>query len=77
MRTAENGLQEVPTLSSSASGEIDGRIAKNGMAISYELSYEDFETAVAVAHIHLGARGTNGGVVAFLCGGGPRPDHRG
>ena len=29
--------------------------------------------SVLFAHIHFGARGVNGGVIAFLCGGGSKP----
>ena len=42
--------------------------------IQYELRYGDLEGgAVLFAHIHLGRPSTNGGVVAFLCGGGDKP----
>lgn len=41
------------------------------------LRYADLEGTVGggvlFAHIHLGRRATNGGVVAFLCGGGGKP----
>jgi hypothetical protein len=37
------------------------------------LTYAEMEDTVVVAHVHLGQRGVNGGVVFFLCGGGGRP----
>ena len=46
----------------------------DGDAINYTLTYSDLEGGtVLFAHIHLGARDTNGGVIAFLCGGGGKP----
>jgi len=65
------GFEEVPTLSVAGTGEFTGRLSDSG--IEYELSYANPESPVAAAHIHIGARGTNGGVVAFLCGGGGKP----
>ena len=42
--------------------------------LSYELSYSGIEGGTAVAaHIHFGQRSVNGGVSAFLCGGGDKP----
>lgn len=70
---AMSGFQEVPTLATASSGEIDGKIAQNEMSVSYTLSYENLEAPALFAHIHIGARGTNGGVIAFLCGGGGKP----
>ena len=67
-----SSFEETPTLSTSGTGEFSAKIS--GSAIEYELSYANLEGgAVLFAHIHLGARGTAGGVVAFLCGGGGKP----
>lgn len=42
--------------------------------IFYELSYSGLEgTSTNAAHIHFAQRSVNGGVVAFLCGGGDKP----
>ncbi|MFB3905979.1 MAG: CHRD domain-containing protein [Acidobacteriota bacterium] len=62
------GYEEVPALSSPAEGSFE--LSIKGDTLEYELSYSGFETAVAVAHIHLGQPGVAGGVIAFLCGGG-------
>ena len=70
-RATLTSYQEVPTLSTAARGTF--RATVNGSTIRYTLRYQGFSTAVAVAHIHLGARATNGGVSAFLCGGGGKP----
>jgi len=66
-----SGFEENPTLSVPGSGEFTARLSDN--AIEYELSYANPESPVTAAHIHIGARATNGGVVAFLCGGGGKP----
>lgn len=70
------GRQEVPAVSTAATGEFEARIESDN-TISFKLSYEGLEGAVAPvaptqAHIHVGQRNVNGGVTVFLCG-GPRP----
>ena len=70
--TKLTGFQEVPAISTAASGSFDAKL--NGDELTYELSYSGIEGGTAVAaHIHLGQRGVNGGVSAFLCGGGDKP----
>jgi hypothetical protein len=70
------GRQEVPAVSTAATGDFEARIESDN-TISFKLSYEGLEGAVAPvgptqAHIHIGQRNVNGGVTVFLCG-GPRP----
>ena len=68
------GFQEVPAVSTTGNGRFRGMISKDETSIDYELSYADLEGAtVLFAHIHLGQRTANGGVMAFLCGGGGKP----
>jgi hypothetical protein len=70
--TAElEGFQEVPSISTRAEGEI--KVKLNGSSIKYELKYRDFDSDVLFAHIHFAQEGVNGGVAAFLCGGGDKP----
>jgi len=68
--------QEVPVVSSQANGEFEARIESDSL-ISFKLSYEGLEGGpILFAHIHLGQRGVNGGVMAFLCNNtptGPQP----
>jgi hypothetical protein len=71
LTTKLEGFQEVPSISTKAQGEI--KLKVNGSSIKYELRYRDFDSAVLFAHIHLGQEGVNGGVAAFLCGGGGKP----
>jgi hypothetical protein len=62
------------TISSTGTGEFVAEIDDEAMTITYELTYADLEPGPATqAHIHFGARGTTGGVSAFLCGGGSKP----
>jgi hypothetical protein len=68
------GVEEVPVVSTVAEGEFSARISRDQTQITYELSYEDLESAVQQAHIHLGQKGVNGGISVFLCtnlGNGP------
>src|SRR5262245_54526276 len=68
------GYEEVPAVSTGASGELNARISNDESRIDWELSYSDLEGAVQQAHIHLGNVGVNGGISVFLCtnlGNGP------
>jgi len=68
------GFNEVPSISTGASGEFIAQINEREDAIYWELSYRDLEGAVQQAHIHLGQRHVNGGIGVFLCtnlGNGP------
>ena len=73
-RAELTGLEEVPVVSTGASGTLNLRIAADDSSIDFELTYEGIEGgAVSAAHIHVAQRGVNGGVSAFFCGGGGRP----
>jgi hypothetical protein len=60
--------EEVPVVSSDAKGRFRATIDPLNQTISYELSYEGFETRPLQAHIHVGQRVANGGISVFLCG---------
>lgn len=64
------GYEEVPSISTVGEGTFRARV--EGSTIEYTLTYTT-ETASNAAHIHLGQRSVNGGVSAFLCGGGDKP----
>lgn len=69
-----SGFGEVPAVSSTGTGTLLARFAADESSIEYTLSYQDLEgTTTAAAHIHLGQTAVNGGVSAFLCGGGGKP----
>lgn len=74
VRTRLTGFQEVPAVSTDASGKFSAKLRTSSQEIRYELSYADLTGAVQQAHIHLGQRAVNGGISAFLCsnlGNGP------
>ncbi len=62
-----NGFQEVPVVSTTGSGEFKARINAQTQEIEYEFSYADMQAPVLQAHIHLGQRGVNGGIMVWLC----------
>jgi CHRD domain-containing protein len=65
--------QEVPVVSSLARGTLTANFEPDG-SISYKLEYSGLEGGNTLfAHIHLGQRSVNGGVMTFLCGGGTKP----
>jgi CHRD domain len=68
IREKLTGYEEVPTQSTPANGEFKARVSRFSEKIEYRLSYRDFESDVSQAHIHLGARATNGGITVWLCG---------
>ena len=65
--------EEVPSLS------VPGAFAQFQIAIntnqtiSYRLAWSGLTGPPTQAHIHIGQRGVNGGVSAFLCGGSTKP----
>jgi hypothetical protein len=68
------GIQEVPALSTVASGRFRARISRDETRIDWVLSYEDLEGDVTQGHIHIAQKGVNGGITVFFCtnlGNGP------
>jgi len=63
-----SGYQEVPAVSTAASGSFRGHIAPDDNSFTFELKYEGLEGTATASHIHLGQAGVNGGVSVFLCG---------
>jgi len=69
-KTNLSGYQEVPSISSTATGSLKLTVNDAATQISYTLTFSALQYGPAVqAHIHLGQTGVSGGVVAFLCGG--------
>lgn len=62
-----SGYQEVPAISSPGSGMFRAFVDRRAGVIRYALSYRDTGSEVTQAHIHLGQKGVNGGVMVFLC----------
>ena len=71
VRARLHGFNEAPAVSSEGIGTFRAIIQED--SIKYVLRYSGLNSAAAAAHIHLGQRNVNGGVSAFLCGGGGKP----
>lgn len=63
------GEQEVPAVMTNATGQTIFKLSKDGTELYYKLIVANIEN-VAASHIHVAEFGENGGVVAFLYGGG-------
>jgi hypothetical protein len=60
-----SGSEEVPQRDTRAQGQAIFHLSKDGNELRYKLIVANIEN-IAASHIHLGAEGTNGSVVAFL-----------
>src|SRR5262245_49188104 len=67
------GFEEVPSVSTPASGQFRATIAPGGTSIVYELSYQGLQNTVSQAHIHFGQKSVNGSIVIWLCGTASNP----
>ena len=66
------GTNEVPVVSTAASGRLKAKIASDGESIDYELSFSGLQGIVAQSHIHIAQKDVNGGIVLWLCQGTSR-----
>ncbi len=69
-----DGYEEVPAVSTTASGKFRAQLSPGKDSVGYRLSYSALEGDVTQAHIHFGQAGVNGGISVFLCsnlGNGP------
>ena len=67
-----SGYLEVPSVSTAARGTIEVQ-TRNSTSITYKLTFSGLSSNSLFAHIHFAQPGVNGGVAAFLCGGGGKP----
>jgi hypothetical protein len=69
------GFEEVPAVSTTGGGTFEASTAtvRGDIVIRYVLEYSGLEGTAMAAHIHLGQPSVNGGIIAFLCGGGDKP----
>ena len=68
------GFDEVPALSSTASGTFRMEIDPTDTSFDYEVSYSGLVGNVTQSHIHIAQKGVNGGIMVFFCtnlGNGP------
>jgi hypothetical protein len=68
------GYEEVPSVSTPATGSFKATIDEKAGTINYELSYQNLEGEVRMAHIHFAQRGFNGGIMVWLCQTVTNPD---
>jgi len=68
-----SGSEQVPVVQTKGTGQFQGTVASGNRSISYRLTASNLSSRVTAAHIHVGKSGANGGVAAFLCGGGGKP----
>jgi hypothetical protein len=68
-----DSYNEVPAVSSNGFGMLRIVVDKDAQTITYQLSYGGLNATAIAAHIHFGQKSVNGGVSAFLCGGGDKP----
>src|SRR5262245_31999676 len=62
------GSQEVPVVASIATGEFRGVISPDNQSIDFVLTYSGLQGPVTQqAHIHVGQRSVNGGIVIWFC----------
>lgn len=67
IRIKLTGFEEVPAVSTAASGRLLASIADDELSIAYTLSWKRLQGTVTQAHIHLGQKTANGGIVLWLC----------
>lgn len=62
------GYEEVPAVSTVASGEFNGAISNDEESIEYRLTYSGLQGTVTQAHVHVAQEGVTGSIVFWLCG---------
>ena len=68
------GYEEVPAISTVASGQFNAQISEDETAVAWTLSYGNLEGEIQQSHIHFAQRSVNGAISVFLCsnlGNGP------
>jgi hypothetical protein len=70
VRARLTGYQEVPSVSTVASGRFEADIHRDGQAFDWELEYSGLQGTVQQAHIHFAQKSVNGAIVVWLCGTG-------
>ena len=68
-----DSYNEVPAVSSNGFGMLRIVVDDDAQTITYQLSYGGLNATAIASHIHFGQKSVNGGVSAFLCGGGDKP----
>lgn len=67
-RAGLTGWEEVPSVSTGGSGELNMVLAGDSLSINYTLNYSGLSGAPAQAHIHFAQPSVNGPIIIWLCG---------
>lgn len=62
-----DGFNEVPVVSTIATGEFEARVSVNDESFDWTLTFRDLESDSRMAHIHVGQPDVNGGISVWLC----------
>jgi CHRD domain len=73
IRIKMTGYEEVPSVSTLATGTFSARIARDEQSIAYRLSWRGLQAPVTQAHVHFAQRSVNGGIVLWMCGTATNP----
>lgn len=73
IQAALSGYEEVPAVSTVASGAFRAMISPDEQFIDYELAYSGLQGTVQQAHIHVAQLSVNGSIVIWLCGTATNP----
>jgi hypothetical protein len=73
IRARLTGYQEVPSVSTVASGRFEASVHPDGRAFDYELEYSGLQAAVTQAHIHFAQRAVIGPIIIWICGTATNP----
>jgi hypothetical protein len=68
-----SGYEEVPAVSTAATGRFDAVVRVHKGKIEWKLSYARLTGNVTQAHIHFAQPAVNGGISVFLCSNLPNP----
>ena len=67
-REVLSGLKEAPAIvATSGTGTFKATLSRDGSEIDYELTFNDLESNITQAHIHIGYPQNAGAVVLWLC----------
>jgi hypothetical protein len=68
------GFEEVPVVSTFASGDFEARISRDEQSIDFLLRYRGLQGTVTQGHVHVAQLSVNGSIVFFLCQTAANPD---
>jgi hypothetical protein len=70
-------FNEVPSISSTATGSFRATLSEDGLSLDYTLSHSGLSAPITQSHIHFGQTHTSGAIMVFLCQTVSNPDPTG